>query len=610
MNPLLEAMLPEVILTVAACALLVMGASPRAGVRRATPVIALLALVVVFFYQVSRPGGQLITDWAGTFKVYHFAEYVKMLAAGVGALFVLLAWPTNRDATGNSALDFGTEAGEFFGLMLLSITGVFLVAGANDLVLLFLGIELAAIPTYIMVSISRPIPVAQEAGVKYFFLGAMAAAVMLFGFSYLYGATGLINLDAIARHFRETAADPLGPARPGNWALLAILMLVAGFAFKLAAVPLHFYAGDVYQGAATPVTAMLSFVPKTSGIVALTKLIFVAGGSVPGDGSWQAPETLARLLWIMAALTMTFGNVLALVQVSNVKRVLAYSSVAHSGYLLVGLAALASTSEYGRQQGALQGVLFYLAAYGIMNAGAFGVLMLLPARPIRSWNGALLPTPPATSAETYDDLAGQGRRHPVLGLCMATCCFSLIGLPLTIGFFGKLYLIKPALDARLYGLVVITMINAAVSAGYYLKIIATMFLRPEPEHEAGAVATATALHAGQPVPAHGHGPQAHGHAHPPLALPMPIVTAVALSVFGTLLFGTFVPATQVLVNTVTPASQLEPPSRDSADAPPAPAVTAAPPAALPTATVPPAAMPTAAMPPAAVPGSPAVTATR
>src|SRR4029453_1655819 len=182
-----------------------------------------------------------------------------------------------------------TEAGEFFGLMLLSISGIFLVAGSNDIILLFLGIELASLPTYIMVSISRPIAVAQEAGVKYFFLGAMAAAIMLFGFSYLYGTTGLSKLDdirvalSLGASSTEAFAGAPQPVALSGWKMLAVVMVLAGFAFKIAAVPLHVYAGDVYQGAATPVTALLSFVPKTSGIVALTKLIFVAGGN-----SWAA----------------------------------------------------------------------------------------------------------------------------------------------------------------------------------------------------------------------------------------------------------------------------------------------------------------------------------
>lgn len=531
MNVLIEALIPELVLVTVACVLLMMGAIPRPSARRATPVIALLGLLFAFGWQwvvtSSDVPADLLADENGIVRVYSFAHFIKLLTAGVGMLFVLLAWPSNRDATGNAAIDYATEAGEFFGLMLLSIAGVFLVADANDLILLFLGIELASIPTYIMVAVSRPIPAAQEAGVKYFFLGAMAAALMLFGMSYLYGTTGSINLYEIGNYFRTSSAGPLEPTSLGAWAMLGVLIMAAGFAFKLAAVPMHFYAGDVYQGAATPVTAFLSFVPKASGLVALIKLIHVAGGN-----AWTTPETLAKLLWVIAALTMTVGNVLGLLQF-NVKRLFAYSSIAHSGYMLTALTALAYATTGGTQDRAMHGVLFYLTAYGIMNAGAFGVLMLIPARAAKSWGGRVAAVPPATTAETFEDLAGSGRRHPALGLAMAICCFSLIGLPLTVGFFGKLYLILPALDAQLYGLVVLLMINAAISAAYYLKIIATMFLRAEPDEADVAPAE-------------------------PLPQPFPIRAAILASVAGTLVLGILWPTTQMLSNRVAPAVQLEP----------------------------------------------------
>ena len=226
---------------------------------------------------------------------------------------------------------------------------------------------------------------------------------------------------------------------------------------------------------------------------------------------------------MLAVLTMTVGNVLGLLQL-NIKRVLAYSSVAHSGYMLVGVAALCysigdptSAEQMSIQQEALQGVLFYLAAYGIMNAGAFGVLMLLPSRDNK----------PATSAETFEDIAGTGRKHVGLGLAMAVACFSLIGLPLTVGFFGKFYLIQPALRGSNYWLVVLTMINAAISAGYYLRIVGTMFLRAEPAPRAGAANVA------------------------PIEIrSLPVSMAIALSVVGTLLFGTILPATKGLSNQV------------------------------------------------------------
>jgi NADH-quinone oxidoreductase subunit N len=513
MHLLVHAMFPEIVLCAAACILILMGVSNCASTRRMVPVIAVLALFIAGVSQFSGLGGQqLLADRWSTVRVFEFARYIKMLASGIGILLVMLAWPSDDEATGNAALHFGQEAGEFFGLMLLSIAGIYLVAGANDIMLLFLGIEMASFPTYIMVSISRPLAVAQEAGVKYFFLGAMAAAIMLFGFSYLYGTTGTTKLDEIAVILKPGMTL-------GVWQTLAVVMLVVGFAFKMAAVPMHVYAGDVYQGAATPVTAFLSFVPKISGFVALLKVLYAVSG-----GAWHTGPTIFKLLWIISALTMTVGNFLGLVQPYNVKRVLAYSSIAHSGYMLAAVAALVHTDDPTIQTSALQGVLFYLAAYGLMNIGAFGVLIMLPSRQ----------NLPATSAETFEDLAGQGRTHIVLGLAMATSCFSLIGMPLTIGFFGKYYLIQPTYQAGLNWLVIILVANAAVSAAYYLKIVATMFMPPP------------STFFGRPI------------SDRPMRRPVPILISVAVSMIGVLWLGIVFPATDRITTRTVTATHLEP----------------------------------------------------
>lgn len=520
MNALVHSMFPELLLGATSLLLFLLGCSGKAAVRKLCAGIALAAVVFVFVYQLTRPETlHAISDPWNTVRLFSFGQYVKLLAAGVGVLLILLAWPSNAGATGGSASDFGQEVGEFFGLMLLSLAGVFIVAGANDIILLFLGIELASIPTYVMVSISRPLPVAQEAGVKYFFLGAMSAAILLFGFSYLYGTTGTIRLNEMMAIFASQKAGLT------SWQMLGVLMVVAGLAFKIAAVPLHVYAGDVYQGAATPVTAFLAFVPKTSGFVALIKILFAVGGT-----QWMIPTTLAKLLWAMAVLTMFAGNVLGLLQF-NVKRVLAYSSVAHSGYMLVGLTTIAYAEMPAVKENALSGILFYLAAYGIMNAAAFGVLMLLPSRQNQA----------ATSAETFDDLAGQGRNHVLLGLAMAVACFSLTGLPLTVGFLGKFYLVMPALEADLIGLTVLMMINAAIAAAYYLRIVGTMFLRPEPSATPSQSAATASL------------------AKPAFA----VVLAIALSIAGTLLFGSVVPAAQLLSTSAKAAVQIDSPQLSS-----------------------------------------------
>ena len=508
MSELLSNLAPELILTVVACVLFLLGCFRHRGARTVAPFLALAALVLVLLLQIdfrdtSEDSIHRTTIVHGV-HVDSLSEYIRFISAALAIVLLLLAWPSRADGTGNSALQYGGDGPEFYGLFLFSIAGLLLVSAANDLIVLFLALELVSIPTYVMVSVSRPVPVAQEAGVKYFFLGALSVALMLFGFSYLYGTTGEISFPALSNKLRA-AATVNGGALPA-WETLAVLLVIVGFAFKMAAFPLHFYAGDVYEGAATPVTAFLAFVPKTSGFVALIKLLFILGGP-----RFDLPPKIVALLWVLAALTMTIGNVLALLQ-NNVKRVLAYSSIAHSGYMLVGIVALAKTNA---PMDALHGVLFYLAAYGLMNAGAFGVLMLLPSRDNAD-----------DAAETYEDLAGQGRRHVGLGLAMAVSCFSLIGLPLTVGFFGKLFLIRPALQAGLIWLVIVTMINAAISAAYYLRIVATLFLRPEP--------TATTALADRAEPA-------------PLRRQFAVQLGVIVSVVGTLLFGSLPPATQVLV---------------------------------------------------------------
>ncbi len=526
MNVLWTAMLPEIILAGTACVLFLLGMSSRMFARRFSAELALLALIVVFliecFATSSNPARQpgLLMDPGAAVLIQPLSHYVKLITAGIGILLVLLNMPTNQLATGGNASDFGGDTAEFFALLLLSLSGLCVVASANDLILLFLGIELTSIPTYVMVSISRPLPVAQEAGLKYFFLGAMSAAIMLFGFSYLYGTTGSTSLDAITAQFGPHPASDFGslPYVAGHWTdwqVMAIILLIAGFAFKMAAVPLHSYAGDVYQGAATPVTAFLSFVPKTAGFIALIKVLYAVGG-----GNWVVPESICKTLAVIAALTMTVGNLLGLLQ-HNIKRTLAYSSVAHTGYMLVGITALVSAShlsDSGKvQSDALQGVLFYLAAYGITNIAAFGVLQLLPSRHNR----------PATSAETFDDIAGQGKKHVALGLAMTVACLSLTGIPLTVGFLGKMYLTIPAghMD-NLVWLTLVLWVNAAISAAYYLRIVISMFLRSEPT---------------QMVPSPTVGP---------LRLPQPasVVLAVMVSAILTLLLGSFFPATKLLLS--------------------------------------------------------------
>jgi NADH-quinone oxidoreductase subunit N len=316
--------------------------------------------------------------------------------------------------------------------------------------------------------------------------------------------------------------------------MLAVVLIIVGLAFKMAAVPMHVYAADVYQGAATPVTAFLSFVPKATGFVALLRILYAAGGQ-----SWVLPHQIVELMWVLAVLTMTIGNVLGLLQ-HNLKRVFAYSSIAHTGYMLVGVTALigaATTLSSAAlvapaQDQALRGVLFYLFVYGLMNVGAFGVLILLPSR-----------TPaPATTAETFEDLAGLGYRHTGLALAMSVACFSLTGLPLTVGFWGKFMLVQPALSAGFYWLAAIMMVNAAIAAAYYLKIVAALFLRAEPDEAHANAASPTAP---APVPA----PAAPAYILPPIQI------AVGISILAVLFFGIVLPAANHIGQAAATAGQ-------------------------------------------------------
>ena len=291
--------------------------------------------------------------------------------------------------------------------------------------------------------------VAQEAGVKYFFLGALAAAIFVFGFSYLYGATGSTRfVDIQAWFVSHPDMSPL--------ALIGLIMVIVGIGYKIAAVPLHFYAPDVYQGAATPVTALLAFAPKTAGMVAIISIL----GLFRFDYSHADGRAILSVLTVMAVLTMTVGNVLGLLQ-RNIKRIFAYSSIAHSGYMLVGL--IAGVGIAGMPSAGVDATLFYLASYALMNLGAFAVLIYLQGK--------------ADVAEDLDDLAGVAKEYPFAALLFALCLFSLIGMPLTIGFLGKLYLIEAALSSGHAVLAVILVVNAAIAAAYYLKIIAAMYLR-------------------------------------------------------------------------------------------------------------------------------------
>ena len=381
------------------------------------------------------------------------ATFIRVTALITGAILVLLAWDEPGDR----------RACDYHACLLCAIAGLSLVGTANDLIFLFLALELISIPTYVMLYLPRGHDgVAQEAAIKYFLLSILSSAFLLFGFSYLYGITGTTNISAILKIMPVVASGDMA-----NMALVALVMIVAGLGSRITAFPFHFYAPDVYQGAPPGVVALLAFVPKAAGFAALLRLFGTFGTMPDLDGTFM--KQYMMLLWILAAVTMTAGNVMALMQ-NNVRRMLAYSGVAHSGYMLIGVAVLPSQTRDAIVSGG-DAVLFYLIAYGAMTVGTFAVIAYL--------------TGPERSIDAIDDLGGLHESNPRMAFAMAIFMFSMIGLPLTAGFVGKFYLFMGAFSVKAeppmghldQALALIGAINAAIAAYYYLRVVGVMYLR-------------------------------------------------------------------------------------------------------------------------------------
>jgi NADH-quinone oxidoreductase subunit N len=478
---------PEIALFIATCVVMVVGLSPALRTRKLSAIIAGLGVAVAgILAATTTPVAGRDANVTGQLLLPSMVPYAKVLIAGVGLLLLmLLAGTVDRAeesaiAAGRRAFDpLRSNRAEFYAFYLFSLTGLMLCADADDLIWLFLALELTSLPTYIMVTISTARNRSREAGVKYFFLGALGAAVFLYGFALIYGGTGSTNLNAIADSFREHGVNSI--------ALAGMLLSLIGLGFKIAAVPMHFYTADVYEGAAPQVSAFLAFVPKTAGFLGILLLTATMGWSfVPGKHmeavhsvavGHQLPEIIRLALWVIAALTMTVGNVLAILQ-SSVKRILAYSSIAHSGYMLVGVIAGPGDGTFTKN--GLAAVLFYLMAYGLMNMGCFAVLAALERRPG--------PDGESGEVESVSDLRGLCFTHPALGWTMVLCALSLLGFPPLLGFFGKVPLFTSAISAGEIPLVVVLGVNSAIAAYYYLRIaFAPLLERPDATTEPAQV---------------------------------------------------------------------------------------------------------------------------
>jgi len=459
MGARLVAIQPEICLFLTTCIVMVVGLSRAPAARRMTAWIAGIGLVIATVLSVhfSPDTGGLMPHWL---------SFTKTVVCVVGLLLLLLAAGTvdrtEEDQIALGAREFNplrTNRAEFYSFFLFSLTGVMLCASASDLIWLFLALELTSLPTYIMVTLSRSGKIgsrSQEAGVKYFFLGALGAATFLYGFALIYGGTGSTKLAEIASILaHQESINPLTMA--------GVLMALVGVCFKIAAVPMHFYTADVYEGAASPVSAFLAFAPKAAGFFAIILLCSLVGWT-HGPSGHALPEVVRVTLWVIAALTMTVGNVLAILQTS-VKRLLAYSSIAHSGYMLVGVIAGPAP---GTHTSGLSAVLFYLLVYGLTNVGCFGVLACLE-RPAGAGEEPV-------EIEKLDDLRGLRERHPALAWTMVLCALGLMGFPPLLGFFAKLPLFVAGVSAGEIALVIVLGVNSAIAAYYYLRLVALPLL--------------------------------------------------------------------------------------------------------------------------------------
>jgi NADH-quinone oxidoreductase subunit N len=374
----------------------------------------------------------------------------------------------------------GLPAGEFHTLLLFATVGMMLMASGNDLVILFLGLEILSIATYVMAGFRRTDLRSNESSLKYFILGSFSSAFLLFGIALIYGATakvipaapslgaasaaqqimaGTTNISEIAERLDDSLYPPLLFAG-------AALMLI-GFGFKIASAPFHVWTPDVYEGAPTPVTAFMAAGPKAAGFAAFMRVFlfafpFVAAAGASHGASAQLHDSWISAMWVLAVMTMTVGNVVALVQ-TNVKRMLAYSSIAHAGYALVGFVAAGAAQNEERMHSAVAAVVFYLLVYAVMNLGAFAVVTVVARSGDRR-----------TDVEDY---RGIGFQSPALSLTLSLFLLSLLGVPLTAGFMGKVVVFSAALGEGYRWLVVIGVLNTAISVYYYLRLIVVMFFR-------------------------------------------------------------------------------------------------------------------------------------
>ena len=414
--------------------------------KHVTALVALGALVVAFVINLLVFDSSEVA-LADMFIADRFTGFVNLVVLVAGVLTVLISVDYLKRA--------GIEQGEYYTLLLLSITGIMLMGAANDLIVIFIALELLSIPLYVMAAMRLNDLKSEESGIKYFILGAFASAFLVYGMAMIYGATGTTNLPAIFEAVEGIVAEA---STSRLYLLLGAALVIVGLGFKVAAVPFHMWTPDVYEGAPTPVTAFMSVGAKAGGFAALLRVMTLALPAFvieAGDTATAWQTTVA----IVAALTMILGNVVAISQ-TNIKRLLAYSSIAHAGYILMAVAAAGTAGVSGSS---INGALVYLLAYTLTNLGAFAVAIA-----IEKDDG---------SGTTLEDFVGLGRSKPLLAAMMAVFMFSLTGIPLTAGFIGKWLIFSATVEAGLIWLAIIGVLTSVVSAYYYVRVIINMYLR-------------------------------------------------------------------------------------------------------------------------------------
>jgi NADH-quinone oxidoreductase subunit N len=419
--------LPEIVLSV--FGMIVMVLDPLMDERRSQRTLGIIALVgslaalAATLFQAQYPG---LGFW-NMVRVDSFSVFFHFLVAAVTSVVILTSYEYMAVQ--------GIRAGEYYALVLFGAVGMSLMSSAVELVLIFISLEISSISTYILAGFRRRAAISSESSVKYFLLGSFATAFFLYGVALMFGATGSTSIAVIGDALRSGHIPVL--------AYVGVAFMFVGLGFKVAAAPFHVWTPDVYEGAPSPVVGFMSTAPKAAVFAVLLRIMFEA--DAPGR-VW--------LIWVVAALSMTLGNIGALVQ-DNVKRLLAYSSIAHAGYLLVAFAALPNNG--------IPAAMFYTASYAAMNIGAFAVISHI--------GGA------GERYVTLEDYEGLGRRSPLLAATLTIFLLSLIGIPITGGFFAKFYVFSAALQANLVGLVIIGVLNSAVASYYYLRLIVVMYMR-------------------------------------------------------------------------------------------------------------------------------------